>query len=275
MSPLATRKPTGEAGWPSLLVEGREGAGKTYGCLRLSADPRVGRTFVIECGERRADEYAALGTFDIVEHDGTIRSVVDCIGEVLLQPPSEGRPNVLVIDSATHLWDMVKREAERIARSSKSAHERLAKDPEAEIEVGHQAWNKAEDRYWWGWVNDLRAWPGIALLTARSDEVSKFEKGKPVPNQTEYRVDIQKGTPFALDATVRVRRGKPMLVTSAKSLNFDVGSNGIEADDLAAVVFELFSAGLEVELNEPQAKKALLAYVRGLGLGDKSQETAA
>ena len=75
---------TGEAGWPNLLVEGKEGAGKTHGCLRLSADPKVGTTYVVEVGERRADEYAALGEFEIVEHDGSLRAITDAIGEVLV-----------------------------------------------------------------------------------------------------------------------------------------------------------------------------------------------
>ena len=39
---LATRKPTGEVGFPMILVEGREGTRKTSEALSLSADPRVG-----------------------------------------------------------------------------------------------------------------------------------------------------------------------------------------------------------------------------------------
>lgn len=264
---LVTRRPTGEAGWPNLLVEGKEGAGKTHGCLRLSADPRVGTSYVIEVGERRADEYAALGDFQIVDHDGHLRTIVPSISEVLAQPPVGGKPNVLVIDSGTHLWDLVKRAANAIARGSKSARERLAQDPDAEIEVGHQAWNRAEDQWWWSWVNDLRAWPGICLITARADEVSKFENGKPVKG-TAYRVDIQKGTPFALDGTVRMRLGQPPVVTTAKSLRFQVPADGLElpADDpLSHLIFELYGAGTEVRLNQAQAKKALLSMARNLG----------
>lgn len=276
---LHTRRPSGEAGWPNLLVEGKEGTGKTYNTLRLSADPRVGTCFVIEVQERRADEYAALGEFVIVEHDGTIRGVVDAIHDVLAEPPEGGRPNVLVIDSFTGMWDLVKREAERIARSSKSAKERLEKDPDAEIEIGHQAWNKAKDRYWWGWLNDLRSWPGMFFGTARSDEVAKFNDGRPVANQSEYRVDLEKGTPFMLDATVRMRGATvPPLVTTAKSLRFTVPQNGLvlDGDDpLAALVFDLFGAGTEVKLSVHQAKAALLARARASGLGDDEAKAAA
>lgn len=265
---LTTRPPSGDAGHPNLLVEGKEGAGKTHGCLRLSADPRVGTCYVLEVGERRADEYAALGDFVIVEHDQHLRTIVPAIHEVIAQPPTGGKPNVLVIDSGTHLWDLVKRAANGRARGSKSARDQLDRDPDAEIGVGHQAWNWAEDNFWWSWVNDLRAWPGICLITARSDEVSKFENGKPVKGETAYRVDIQKGTPFALDGTVRMRIGQPPLVTTAKSLRFQVPANGLElpADDpLPHLVFDLYGAGTEVRLNQTQAMKALLSMAVALG----------
>lgn len=275
---IATRRPTGEAGWPNLIIEGREKAGKTYGCLRLSADPRVGTTYVIEVGERRADEYLALGDFLIVEHDDSLRAIVEAIHDVIALPPTGGHPNVLVIDSATSLWDLVKRSAENIARSSKAAQRRLAEDPDAEIEVGHQAWNKATDRWWWSWLNALRTWPGIALLTARADEVAKFADGKPVANQTEYRVDIQKGTPFAVDGSVRMRGAKPPLVTAASSLLFTVPDGGLEVTDsepLAEVVFGLFAAGTEVTLSVPKAKAALIAHARALDLNQAQAVAAA
>lgn len=175
---------------------------------------------------------------------------------------------MLVIDSGTHLWDLAKRIAEKMAQGTRSAQARLAEDPDAEIEIGPQTWNKATDRWWWSWVNDLRAWPGICLITARSDEVVKMANGRPVAGQTDYRVDIQKGTPFALDGTVRMRLGQPPLVTTAKSLRFQVPSEGLElpADEpLAHLVFDLFGAGTEVRLNQQQAMKALFAAAVGLG----------
>lgn len=268
---LRTRPPTGEAGWPNLLIEGREGAGKTHGCLRFSADPRIGQTFVVEVGERRADEYAALGEFLIVEHDGTLRDIVEQVLQVLSLPPKDGKPTLLVIDSGTALWDLCKREAERVAKQSKSAQQRLAADPDAEIEVGHQAWNKATDRFWWPWVDAARSWPGMLLLTARSEEVSKFIDGKPAPGGAkEYRVDLQKGTPFAMDGTVRMRLGRAPLLTTVKSLRMpQLPVNGMELDQpepLAHLVFDLLGAGEVVELNVKQAKDSLVAYGHALGL---------
>lgn len=275
---LSTRPPTGEAGWPNLLIEGKEGAGKTFAALRLSADPRVGTTYVVEVGERRVDEYAALGEFLVVDHDGTLPRIVDAIREVMAQPPTEGRPNVLVIDSLSGLWDLVKRQAEAIARSSKASRELLERDPDAVIDVKHQAWNKAKDPYWWGWLNQLRAWPGIALLTGRADEVSKFVDGRPVAGQTDYRVEIEHGTPFILDGTVRMRLGEPPLVTTAKSLNFTVPAEGLVIEDgepLAHLVFGLFGAGTEVLLDVARTKTVVAARISAGGLtGDKAAEFA-
>ena len=110
---------------------------------------------------------------------------------------------------------------------------------------------------------------GIFLITARGrDQASKFVDGRPVANQTDYRVDIQKGTPFALDGTIRVRLGAAPLVTTAKSLRFQVPSAGLELpvdEPLAHAVFDLFGAGTEVTLNEGQARRALFAMARGMG----------
>jgi hypothetical protein len=72
MSPtLKTRKPTGEVAYPLVLVEGVEKTGKTVTSLSLSKSDKIGRSFVFELGELRADEYAAIGDFEIVEHNGT------------------------------------------------------------------------------------------------------------------------------------------------------------------------------------------------------------
>lgn len=275
---MQTRTPTGAAGWPMLLVEGKEGARKTSEALRLSADPRIGSSYVIEVGERRVDEYATLGNFMVVEHDGKLANIVRCVYDVMAQPPLEGRPTLLIIDSGTALWDLVKRQAELYARSSKEAKRKLEDDPNAEIQVGHQAWNRAKDPWWWAWMNDLRAWPGVLIVTARSDEVSKFVDGKPVANQTDYRVDIERGTPFIFDATVRMRGAKAALVTTAKSLNFSVPDAGVELPvelPLAHLVFDLFKAGTNVELTTAQAKTSLVAMARSLGHSEDSAKAAA
>lgn len=263
-----------------LLIEGKEGARKTSESLRLSADPRIGNAYVIEVGERRVDEYATLGDFLVVDHDGTLGGIVRQIREVMAVPPLEGRPTLLVIDSGTALWDLVKRQAELYARSSREALKKLEQDENAEIPVGHQAWNRAKDPWWWNWLNDLRAWPGIVCMTARADEVAKFVDGRPVAGQTDYRVDVEKGTPFIFDATVRMRGADAPVVTSAKSLK--LLHKGIAAPfdlphdaPLAYLIFDVFEAGTQVTLNVVQAKQSLVAMARSLGHDEEDAKAAA
>lgn len=277
---MKTRQPTGQAAMPMLLVEGVEGARKTSESLRLSADPRIGHAYVIEVGERRVDEYATMGRFEVVEHDGSLREIVSAIRDVMLLPPLEGRPTLLIIDSGTALWDKVKQQAELYARSSKEARRIIEQDEHAEIPVGHQAWNRAKGPWWWSWLDDMRAWPGLLVVTARSGEVSKFQDGKPVAGQKDYRVDIESGTPFVFDATVRMRGPKPPVVTMGKSLKLML--KGIEPPfelptehPLAHLIFDVLEAGTDVVLGIAQAKQTLLAQAKSLGWDDDGAKAAA
>lgn len=273
---LQTRKPSGQAGFPSIIVEGKEGAGKTHNLATLTADPRIGRSYLVEVGERRLDEYAALGNFDLVEHDGRLQTIVPSILDVMALPPVDGKPTLLGVDSGTSMWDLVKRYAEGIGRSSKRARQILEEDPDAEIEIGHQAWNRATDRWWWSWLEVARSWHGILVITARADEVSKFENGHPVKNQTEYRVDIQKGTPFAVDGTCRIRLGAPALLTTVKSLKIPkLPAGGMELPDpdpLPALIFDMLGAGTLITLTMGKAKQSMVAHARVLGVSDEQEK---
>lgn len=270
------RPPTGIAGWPNLLVEGMEKRGKTTMVLRFTADPRVGACYIIEVGERRADEYAALGRFQIVEHNGTLGEIVEAIRWVMAQPPLDGRPNVLIIDTGTGVWDKVKRRAEFIARSSQASRRILEEDENAEITIGHAAWNKAKDPFWWAWLNELRGWPGICLITARADEVSKFLNGQPVAGQTDYRVELESGTRFILDGQVRVYGPTipPKLITAAK-LGYTVPDGGEELpteNPLGHVVFGIFEAGTTVVLDRAHAVRAVISACVDLGDSDVPED---
>src|SRR3978361_907671 len=101
---LNTRKPTGNGADPLLLVEGSEKAGKTYAALSLSQSERVGRTFILELDEPTADEYASLGDFEILEHNGTYTSILDQLTEATKVEMVDGKPNVIILDSGSALW---------------------------------------------------------------------------------------------------------------------------------------------------------------------------
>src|SRR5690606_13461595 len=73
---LRTRKPTGQVAYPTIVIEGAEKVGKTYAALALSSSEKVGRTFVFDMGEGSADEYAALGPYEVVDHEGTFTDLL-------------------------------------------------------------------------------------------------------------------------------------------------------------------------------------------------------
>ncbi|HEY1119712.1 MAG TPA: hypothetical protein VGE43_18505, partial [Acidimicrobiales bacterium] len=242
---LRTRKATGEVAFPMLLVEGGEKAGKTFTALQLAASERVGRTFVLELGERAADEYAALGRHEILDHNGTYSDIKDQLREAAAVPAEDGKPNVITFDSGSIGWDLLKDAASTSARNSKRARKILEDDPDADIEVTMPYWTKAKDK-WWDLIRPLRMWPGITVITCRAGEVAKVVNGQPVANQTEWARNIEKGTPFAMTGIVRVGYPKPPTLVAVQSLHLTLPHGGLilpEQQTLEHLVFELLGGG--------------------------------
>ena len=244
---LQARKPTGEVAFPFVLVEGESKSGRTYASLRLSADPRVGQTFVFELAENRADEYAALGDFLIVEHDGTLSGLRAQLQAAMAEPTVDGKPNVIVIDTGSALWDMHKARAAQRARSSKRARQVLAEDPDADIEVGMSYWTAVKDMWWQDFINPLKAWPGIVVMTVKAENKTKVDQDGRPTKDSEWTRDLEKGTVFATTAVVRTRHPKPPVVSSVNSLRVEMPSSGVldlpDTDPLAFLIFDLLGAG--------------------------------
>lgn len=242
---LRTRKPSGQVAYPLILVEGSEKSGKTFSALSLSSSERVGRCFVFELGERAADEYAPLGDYEIVEHNGTYADLLDQLRAATREPAEDDRPNMIVIDSASMLWSLLKDQASAAARRSKRAVKILAEDPDADIETTMTYWTTAKER-WWTVINLLRGWPGISVMTCRAGEVTKVAHGQPVAGQTEWSRDLEKGTPFAMTAIVRAQHPKPPVLVAVQSLSLSLPAKGmpLPADgSLETLVFDTLGAG--------------------------------
>lgn len=286
---LRTRPPTGRPAWPLILLEGEEKAGKTTQALLLSASPRVGRTFVWDLGDGCADEYAALGPYEVVEFGGTYRGLVDSLVEATALPPTDGKPNVFVLDSGTDLWDSEKVRADTRARGSKRALAILKDDPDAEIDTSMTYWNDAKSR-WARVVQILRQANGISIITAQGREVSKVQNGAPVAGQTEWSIQAEKTITSAAKAWVRVHRSPRRveligvhrigldqdpskialpLDRALDALVFDV--IGIEGKEFSANTGTQITPGIDV----PKAKQRLLVAYKGLGLGDREAASAA
>jgi len=279
VSELRTRKPTGQVAWPLLLVEGEEKAGKSVAAYRLSSSARVGRTFVFDLGEGTADEYAELGPYEVVDHNGTYADLLEQLRAATEIPSDPERPNVIVLDDGSALWDLLKDWTSHRARNSRAGRKRLAEDPDAEVDASMNLWNDAKDR-WNRVVNLLRAWPGIAIVIARGKEVSKVAGGAPVAGETEWRVEAEKNLAFAVSAWVRMTRPHTATLVGARSLRVEIPRNGLRLPDenpLEELVFAVLGAGAEgfgtsnrvvpsIGVDRATAKTHLLELLAELGL---------
>lgn len=243
---VRTRKPTGLPAWPLILVEGEEKAGKTFLSLALSASEKVGRTFAFDLGDGTADEYAELGPYEVVDLNGTysdLRAQVDAVCDEPRVDPD--RPNVVVIDSGTQMWDSLKAWADTRARSSRKAQEALKKDPDAEIDTSMNYWNDSKDR-WAGIVGRLRRWDGIAIITAQGGEVAEVQNGRPT-GRSVWSVQAEKTLPANVTAWVRVKRDpRSATLVAVRRLNVDVPRNGLSLpmeNTLEHLVFDVIGAG--------------------------------
>lgn len=216
---LNLRKPTGKTPPPVILVEGDEGAGKSWAAAVLSSSDKIGTTAWLQVGiESTADQYGEIPgvRYQLVEHDGTWPQIYGQICEAKTeaeQARKRGeRPFVLVIDQIGGVWDLLSEWAYNRARSSTTNKARLAKDPNAEIDVTANYWNDATAR-WRKMMTVLLTFPGIVIICARGRETALIENGKPVNGKKDYRVEGHKSLPFDVPAWVRMTRdGNPVLV---------------------------------------------------------------
>jgi hypothetical protein len=222
---LQTRKPTGAVPWPLILIEGGEKAGKSYACAVLSASPKVGRTLWLDLNEGAADEYGAVkgARYEVIEHDGSwpsiIGQVTDAKAEARRAADAGEPPVVLVIDSLTAEWDMLKDWASHRAKGTDSNQKKLQRDPNAEISVSMNFWNDAAGRHR-KLMTMLMTFPGIVVVTARGKDVAALdEKGKPVEGTKEYRVEGHKNLAFDCSCWVRVYRDQQPIIVGARSVH--------------------------------------------------------
>lgn len=266
---LKTRQPTGKVAYPMLLVEGEEKAGKTYAALALSADPRIGRTFAFDLGEGTVDEYAALGPYEVVDHNGSFSDLLAKVTLATKEPrPDPDRPNVIVIDSMTAVWASIKDSLSLRARSSRNGKKELAADPDAEVTITQNLWNEGKSR-WGRLINVLRYWDGIVVFIAHGKETVTIEGGR----KTEgYSVDSEKGLTQVVTCWVRMTRPHTATLIGIRKLGApDIPPKGLRLPDespLAHVVFDVLGAGVEfgessavtpqLENSSASAKQALV-----------------
>ncbi|MFE5777116.1 AAA family ATPase [Brachybacterium sp. NPDC056505] len=212
---MQTRKPTGRAPWPMLLLAGAEKAGKSWAAAEATGSDLIRNAYWLSIGEDDPDEYAQIpgADFQIVEHDGTYKAVLDTVREVAALPQEDGRPDLLIVDSMGRLWsqlsDMAQAEANERAAAKARKYGRNA--PEDDVQIGMDLWNRAKGR--WGDVLDaLRSFPGPVILTARLSVVTVMDaEGKPT-KETRDKVEAEKNLPYDVGAVVKLpERGVAIL----------------------------------------------------------------
>lgn len=225
---LKTRQPTGRATWPLILVEGPEMSGKTFAAAALSASPKVGQTYWLDLGEGAADEYGALpgSRYLIVEHDGSWPTIYGAVEELHSQAQraaeSAEPPVVLVVDSMTAEWDLLKDWTTNRAKKSRTNRQKLAADPNAEIVVATNYWNDANTRHR-KLMRLLMTFPGIVVMAARGKDIAAIgEDGKPIEGRREYRVEGHKGLGYDASCWIRLSREQKPLVVGARSVHSGV-----------------------------------------------------
>jgi hypothetical protein len=215
------RKPTGVPSWPMILIEGPAQVGKSYQAAQFTGCDKIGKAYWLDLGEGAGDEYGAVPGADymIVEHDGTWSDIIRQITEVRNEAMAskDKKPPVLVVDSMSNLWDMLKSWTNVRARSSKYAKKILETDPDAEIKAAPNLWNDAADRHA-QFINTLASFPGITILTAKGKETMAVDgDGRPIPGAKDYSVEGHKSLPFAANVHVRLSREDPPQVVSFRS----------------------------------------------------------
>jgi hypothetical protein len=207
-----------------VLIEGPEKSGKSYSAAEFTACDRLGQAYWLDLGEGAADEYAAIPGADylVVDHDGTWHDIVGQIGEIHAAAAGSEKPVVLIVDSMTVEWELLKDWASMRARESKFAQKRLREDPNAEIKPSMNLWNDAGDRHH-HLIRLLMTFPGIVVMTARGKEVAALDSdGKPIPNAKEYRVEGHKTLPYDASVWVRLSRDEPPTVVGCRSVHSGV-----------------------------------------------------
>lgn len=212
--PLVTRKPSGLPSWPVILLAGREKTGKSYHAALASSSALIGRTFWLGFGEKDPDEYGAIpgARFEIVEYDGTLTGLQHLASAVVAQPAEDGKPNLIVVDSGTVIWDTLRDKATWMARQRGSINQKTG-----EPIVGMDLWNLVTGE-WNGLLRALRAHNGPVIITARMDTTTVMnDQGKPTAAKQD-KVKGQRNLAYDVDAIIEMPTRGQATLTGARSV---------------------------------------------------------
>lgn len=227
---LKTRELTGLDPWPLSLITGPQKAGKTHQAVAASASPLVDRTFWFSFGEPNPDGFKNIDTGGLgqprvepVLYDGTYRGLMGGLQDAVNEPRRDPRkPNLIVVDSGTKIWEMIKDMAQAQANKrwlKRNEGKELPED--VEVVISSDLWNTARDR-WDGIVNLLLKHDGPAIITARLDHVNVVNaKGDPT-GQKVWTIKANKSLPSEVDAIIEVSGRNRTKITGVRSSLIEV-----------------------------------------------------
>jgi hypothetical protein len=240
---IRSRRPTGEVPLPFILVEGEAKSGRTWTSLRLSASPRVGRTFLLDLIDGIGDEYGRIpgADFEILIPAGDEWTHADILDQILAVKAEAARarragepPVTLVIDTITALWNSFKDWTTERAKQSQANQRKLARDPNADVTVPRHLWNATDKRYQ-KIIEALKTFPGIVVATANGREVSATgPDGQPIEGKKTYSVQAEKDIVGDATVTIRMKRTAPPEVVAARSAVNGVQPGKDEPQPIAA-----------------------------------------
>jgi hypothetical protein len=218
---VKTRKPTGKPSWPITLLAGAEKTGKSWAAAAAAGSDLIARTYWMGIGEDTPDEYGLIADFDIIEHDGTYREILRNLTEVAAE--TQVGVTLLVVDSMTRLWDLIKdnAQAKANARARSNATRYNKAQPSGDVPISMDLWNDAATE-WNHIMNALRAHRGPVILTARLDTVTVMgDDGKPT-KQKQEKVSAQKSLPFDVGAVIEMPVRGEAYITGVRSVKLQL-----------------------------------------------------
>lgn len=207
-----SRPPTGKPPWPIILIAGIQKTGKSFSAAEASASPYVDRTLWIGVGEDDPDEYKNIpgARFEIGIHDGTYQGILQSVTEAVNEPSDPARPNMIVMDSGSMLWQLIVDNVQLIADRREKNRGQITMD----------LWNKAASQ-WKAVMAQLNRHNGPVVITARMNEVTVMKGGKPTTEKT-WKHEGHKSLPFDVGVIVEFEAPRAARITGARSLRHDV-----------------------------------------------------
>lgn len=222
---LKTRKPRGGTVWPLILLAGGDFSGKTTAVGIAAESGRFGRTWVLPFGEDADQIFDYDPDAMVVEHDGSLYEFVAAVEQVAEaindQPLIDGKPQLVMVDSASILWDLISQIAEAKARKTDEAVADLMRNPYAQVNVGPLLWSDA-GKTWARIIRMLKNMQAVVVMTARGkdgvviDERGHVDAGAARAGRKVFRPAVQAETPYATHAYVKLDRDDPPQILGAR-----------------------------------------------------------